>query len=137
MTLKVEVLRQSFDQVKPNATAFAASFYEQLFADNPQLRPLFAGTDMAAQEQKLIQSLVLVIENLRNPTLLVTAVRGLGTRHLGYGVTPEHYPMVGGALLKTFAVYLGEDWQPAVEQAWVDAYGVITDLMIEGEAGPA
>src|SRR5260370_17292815 len=30
-------------------------------------------------------------------------LQSLGERHEGYGLKPEHYPMVGDALLKTFA----------------------------------
>ena len=87
---------------------------------------------MAAQQDKLMKSLVLVIENLRQSDVLTNALRGLGSRHVQYGVMPEHYPLVGGALLKTFESYLETDWTPRVKQAWTDAYGVITSLMLEG-----
>lgn len=48
------------------------------------------------------------------------------TRHVKYGVLPEHYPMVGSTLLKMLEHYLGEGWTPAVHQAWADAYTAIT-----------
>lgn len=44
--------------------------------------------------------------------VLENALKGLGTRHVKYGVLPQHYPMVGGALLKTFEALLGSDWTP-------------------------
>jgi len=132
MSLNVEVLEQSFDCVKPNATQFASSFYQNLLNDYPQLRPLFANTTMEEQEKKLIMSLVLVVENLRNPGYLTTVLKQLGERHVRYGAMREHYPLVGAALLKTFESYLGTDWTPEVKQAWIDAYGVIVDIMLEG-----
>jgi nitric oxide dioxygenase len=49
-----------------------------------------------------------------------------------YGTLPEHYPMVGRTLLKTFESFLKKDWTPEVKQAWVDAYEAITSLMLEG-----
>ena len=58
------------------------------------------------QEKKLMMSLVLVIENLRNLDYLTIILKQLGERHVRYGTMKEHYPMVGAALLKTFESYL-------------------------------
>lgn len=136
MSLNVELLEQSFEQVKPQATQFASSFYNNLLTDYPQLQPLFSNTNMEAQEQKLVMSLVLVVENLRSPHYLKTILQNLGERHVSYGARQEHYAMVGAALLKTFESYLGTDWTPNVKQAWTDAYGAIVDMMLAG-AKPA
>ncbi|MEM8604882.1 MAG: globin family protein, partial [Cyanobacteria bacterium P01_H01_bin.121] len=132
MSLQVELLEQSFEQVKPQADSFVASFYDNLFTDYPAAKPLFQTTDMAAQKQKLLSSLVLVVESLRKPEALTTALKGLGARHVKYGALPEHYPLVGNSLLKTFEQYLQANWTPEVKQAWVDAYGAITTLMLDG-----
>lgn len=109
MSLNVELLEQSFEQVKPQATQFASSFYKNLLTDYPQLQPLFSKTNMEAQEQKLIMSLVLVVQNLRTPDYLKSILQNLGERHVSYGAKQEHYSMVGAALLKTFESYLGTD----------------------------
>lgn len=136
MALDVDLLERSFARVKPRAGEFAEDFYADLFARNPQARDLFVGTDMAEQRKKLMDSLVLVIENLENPEVLTGALKRLGERHTGYGVQPEHYGLVGGSLLATFEKHLGAEWTPPVRQAWVDAYGAITGIMLDG-AGPA
>ena len=130
--LQVELLEDSFEKVKPKADDFVESFYTNLFTDYPDAKPLFANTDMKVQGKKLLSSLVLVIENLRKPEALSSALKGLGARHVQYGALPEHYPLVGSSLLKTFEQYLGTDWTPTVKQAWVDAYGAITAIMLDG-----
>ncbi|ASC71494.1 Bacterial hemoglobin [Halomicronema hongdechloris C2206] len=130
--LQIELLEQSFAKVKPQANEFVASFYDNLFTDYPAAKPLFAHTNMAEQGQKLLMSLVFVIENLRQPGELTAALQGLGARHVKYGALPEHYPLVGNSLLKTFEQYLGADWTPDTKAAWVDAYGLITEVMLEG-----
>ena len=132
MSLQVELLEQSFEKIKPQANEFVVSFYHNLFTDYPAAKPLFAHTDMEKQGQKLLQSLVFVIENLRKPNELTNALEGLGARHVKYGALPEHYPLVGASLLKTFEVALGADWTPTIKQAWVDAYGAITEIMLQG-----
>jgi hemoglobin-like flavoprotein len=132
MSLQIDVLEKSFAQVVPDAEAFAAKFYVNLFTDYPAAKPLFANTEMKAQEQKLLHSLMLVIENLHNPDVLDSTLRGLGSRHVQYGALPAHYPLVGNSLLKTFEQYLGADWTTETKQAWVDAYDAIATIMLEG-----
>lgn len=86
MSLKVELLEQSFALVKPQAEQFAASFYENLFAANPRLKPLFATVDMEKQQQKLLSTLVLVVQSLRKPEVLQGVLKDLGARHIAYGL---------------------------------------------------
>ncbi|MDY6803676.1 MAG: globin family protein [Cyanobacteriota bacterium] len=132
MSLQVELLEQSFGRVKPSAAEFASSFYDNLFTAYPEAKPLFANTDMKKQQQMLVAALVLVVDNLRDPHKLQETLKGLGARHVKYGTLPEHYPLVGNALLTTFEQYLKTDWTAEVKQAWVEAYGAITALMLEG-----
>ena len=132
MSLNVEILEQSFDKVKPRANEFAASFYENLFNAHPEVKPLFTNTDMGNQEKKLLNSLVLVVENLRNPEALSPVLNALGARHISYGAIPQYYEPVGEALLLTFEQYLEEDWTPEVKKAWLDAFTAITSLMLKG-----
>ncbi|MDJ0537047.1 MAG: globin family protein [Xenococcaceae cyanobacterium MO_207.B15] len=132
MSLQVELLEQSFEAIKPSANDFVNSFYNNLFTANPEAKPLFATTNMTEQKKKLLGSLVLVVENLRKPEVLDDTLRGLGARHIKYGALPEHYPLVGNALLTTFEQYLKDKWTPDVKQAWIDAYGTISQMMLDG-----
>jgi hemoglobin-like flavoprotein len=133
MSLNIDLLERSFGLVKGNGAEFSSLFYATLFLDHPAVQPLFANTHLQSQGEKLFASLVLVVNNLRNPEALENALKGLGTRHVKYGVLPQHYPLVGASLLKTFAMSLDPtDWTPDVQQAWADAYGAVTQLMLEG-----
>ncbi len=132
MSLNADVLERTFQMVEPRADNFAKDFYKTLFTDCPEAKPLFASTDMASQQKKLTMSLVYIVANLRHPNHLVKSLKELGAKHLSYGAASVHYPIVGAALLKTLAAYLGQEWTPEVEKAWTDAYGVITNVMLEG-----
>ncbi|MEG4943000.1 pentapeptide repeat-containing protein [Microcoleus sp. F4-D5] len=132
MSFNVEILEQSFEKIKPRADEFAASFYEKLFKTHPELKPLFAKTDMEKQQKKLISALVLVVENLRSPEALGPVLNALGGRHIGYGVIPKYYGPVGDTLLSAFEQSLQQDWTPEVKLAWTDAYRAITALMLKG-----
>ncbi len=134
MSLQVELLETSFAQIRPRLDEFGESFYTNLFTTYPEAKPLFSDTSMAIQHQKLTQSLELAVDNLNNPDVLSEALKDMGARHVNYGTLPEHYPLVGDALLQTFEEYLGSEWTPEVKQAWTDAYGAITQLMLDGAA---
>jgi hemoglobin-like flavoprotein len=132
MSLNVNLLEQSFEVIKRREVEFSTQFYTNLLSDYPNVRPLFANTNLEDQSKKLFASLVLVIDNLQKPEVLSSTLKGLGTRHVKYGVLPQHYPMVGGALLKTFAQILKTDWTPDVETAWKEAYKAVAQIMLDG-----
>lgn len=132
MSLNVELLEQSFEGIKPCAEEFVAGFYENLFAAHPEVKPLFANTEMEKQQKKLLNALVLVVENLRNPEVLGAVLNSLGARHVGYGAIAQYYPAVGTALLLTFEQYLQGDWTSEHKKAWTDAYGAIAAQMLQG-----
>ncbi|MBE9226676.1 flavohemoprotein [Phormidium sp. LEGE 05292] len=134
MSLNVELLEQSFAQIKPHSEEFVASFYENLFTAYPEAKALFTQTNMVEQRKHLLAALVLVVQNLRKPEVLGETLKTLGAKHIKYGTVPEHYPLVGQALLTTFEQYLQQDWTLEVKQAWTDAFEAITDLMLQGAA---
>ena len=132
MALKTDLLETSFALLRDRQTDFTHCFYSTLFTDYPQVKPLFAHTSMDEQPKKLFASLVLVVNNLTQPDVLTHALKGLGTRHLKYGVLPEHYPMVGNTLLKAMAATLGDQWTADIATAWTEAYSAIAEIMLEG-----
>ena len=87
MTLQIELLESSFQAIAPQGGAFVTAFYERLFTSFPQTRAFFASTDMKEQRKKLLGALALVIQNLRKPEVLTSALQGLGQRHVTYGVS--------------------------------------------------
>ncbi len=136
MALQIELLETSFQTIAPCGEAFVTDFYERLFTRFPQTRAFFASTDMKEQRKKLLGALALVIQNLRKPEVLTSALKGLGQRHVKYGVLPEHYPIVGAILLETFADFLGELWTPTYHDAWAEAYEAVCAIMLEGASVP-
>lgn len=87
---------------------------------------------MKRQQASLVAALALVISSLKDSKTdqLASVLQDLGQRHTGYGVKPEHYPLVGDVLLKTFADFLGNKWTTELNDAWSDAYTAIVGLML-------
>jgi hemoglobin-like flavoprotein len=59
-------------------------------------------------------------------------VRALGARHLGYGVTEEHYALFEDALHWALSEALGPEYTPEVEAAWRALYARLANTMRAG-----
>ena len=72
--------------------------------------------------------------NMLGPDLepVTYALKVLGAKHCAYGVIPDHYPIVGQALLSTLEAALGDSWTPKVKQGWTFIYGFVSTTMIAG-----
>jgi hemoglobin-like flavoprotein len=111
-------------------------FYERLFEVAPAVKAMFP-TEMKEQRKKLMATLAVVVNGLGNLDSVLPAASALAKRHISYGAKPEHYPVVGGALLWTLEKGLGEAWTPAVADAWTAAYGTLSGFMISEAYGKA
>ena len=125
------LIKESFGMVAPIADQAAQIFYARLFELDPSLQRLFAATDMEAQRKNLMQTLAVVVKSIDKLDTIVPAVQALGGRHAGYGVTPEMFGTVGQALIDTLAVGLGDAFTPECRNAWVDAFTILSGVMIE------
>jgi hemoglobin-like flavoprotein len=131
---QVKLVQQSFAKVAPIADQAAVMFYDRLFEIAPAVKALFP-SDMAEQRRKLMATLAIVVNGLSNLEQILPAASSLATRHVAYGAKPEHYPVVGSALLWTLEKGLGEAWTSDVADAWTAAYTMLSGFMINQAYG--
>ena len=131
---QVRLVQESFAKLVPIADQAASMFYERLFEIAPQVRAMFP-PDMAEQQRKLMATLTIVVSGLSNLESILPAASSLATRHVAYGARPEHYPVVGAALLWTLEQGLGKDWTADVADAWTAAYTTLSTFMINQAYG--
>jgi hemoglobin-like flavoprotein len=129
-TQQIMLIQQSFERLRPIAQQAGELFYQNLFELAPQVRVMFK-TPVAEQAGKLMYTLAYMVNHLHTPETILDDVRKLAIRHIEYGATPEHYHVVGAALLKTLEQGLGEHWNHALKEAWSMAYTMIAEAMIE------
>jgi hemoglobin-like flavoprotein len=133
---QVKLVQESFAKVVPISEAAAVIFYDRLFEVAPSVKAMFP-SDMTQQRKKLMMMLAAVVNGLGNLQSILPAASALAKRHVNYGAKPEHYPVVGGALLWTLEKGLGEAWTPDVADAWTTAYGTLSGYMISEAYGRA
>ena len=71
----------------------------------------------------------MVVAGVEKGDDLTPTLQTLGARHKTYGVLPEHYPIVGEVLIETFQNRLGSQWTPAFQNAWIQAFTIIAQVM--------
>ena len=133
---KIALVRSSWQQVLPIKDTAAQLFYGQLFELDPSLRGMFKG-DMVEQGRKLMAMINTVVNSLDKLGPILEAIEEMGRRHVAYGVTEAHYDTVGSALIWTLGKGLGEQFTPAVKDAWVEAYGTLASAMKQAAYAPA
>ena len=129
--MNIELLRSTFERVRPVADEAAKNFYGHMFKVYPQVKPLFADTDFTEQRQKLIASVVTLADK---PDELGPVLEQMGRSHQGYGVEPHQYAYVSASMMATLADALGDDWTPEVASTWSNALALVSERMIEAQA---
>jgi nitric oxide dioxygenase len=126
---QIKLVQHSFAKVAPISEQAAVLFYDRLFEIAPSVKAMFPA-DMGEQRRKLMATLAVVVNGLSNIEMILPAASSLATRHVAYGAKPEHYPVVGAALLWTLEKGLGADWTAEVAEAWTAAYTTLSGFMI-------
>jgi nitric oxide dioxygenase len=130
---QIALVQETFKAVLSIKDAAAELFYNRLFEDDPTLEALFP-SDLTEQKQKLMATLATAVGGLGMLDEIVPIVQDLGIRHAAYGVKPEHYDTVAGALLWTLEQGLAGAFTPEVKTAWTEAYMILAETMKEAAA---
>ena len=129
----VQLVQSSFEKVVPIADTAASLFYGRLFELEPKLKYMFSN-DLSNQGKKLMATLTVVVRGLHKPESIIAAVQSLGVKHNDYNVKPEHYNLVGEALIWTLKQGLGDSFTASHKSAWLNAYTLLSSLMIEASS---
>lgn len=127
---QMRTIKESFGLLAPVAATATRIFYEELFRLAPETRALFP-EDMTQQHDKFVQMLSTVVDGLDNVAAITAHVADLGRRHKAYDVKPEHYAIVGSALLAMLRRLLGPNYTRDIAEAWAAAYDMLARVMQE------
>jgi NAD(P)H-flavin reductase/hemoglobin-like flavoprotein len=105
-------------------------FYAEWFADDLSARDLFP-PDLEGQRTAFGQALYWVVNELveQRAEQLVTFLAQLGRDHRKYGVTPQHYASIQGALVTTLRSELRDQWDDRVAEATIHTVDLIAGIM--------
>lgn len=132
---QITLVQSSFDRLGPDLPELATRFYAELFARDPGLRPLFT-TELELQKVRFAEKLTEIVRSIPRLPELLGHTRALGARHVGYGVHVADYRTVGDALLAALAATLGDGFDAETRAAWISAYSLVAETMLQGAAHP-
>mmetsp|Transcript_1027 Transcript_1027/g.3050 ORF Transcript_1027/g.3050 Transcript_1027/m.3050 type:complete len:195 (-) Transcript_1027:104-688(-) len=149
----VELVQTSWQQIVDAGVTYEAAggiLFKHIFAIAPQAKPLFpfipaeAPIDDALFEMpavkkhgaRVVKAVADAVAGLGELDALAPKLTALGARHVNYGVLPEHYDIVGEALVRTLGDALGESFTPDVKGAWVAVWTIVRNAMVSDHYGP-
>ena len=128
---QIDLVQESFAHVLHIADTAGMLFYGRVFELAPEARSLF-GDDIPLQASRTMAAIKTAVDGLRDLESTGPFLVRLGARHVRYGVRPEHFDLVGAALLWTLEQGLGDLFTAEVGDAWTEAFGVIASAMRAG-----
>lgn len=126
----IQLIKSSYRKIQHQEGFLAEAFYRILFRNSPEARGLFP-KEMGEQLEKFTDMLDFLVNNLSTPWVFTGRLRRLAKRHVGYGAEPEHFALVGTALLAALDEMNPVGLNDKEKDAWRRAYGGITQIMIE------
>ena len=130
---QITLVQSSFQRLGPQLPAMATRFYQELFARDPGLRPLFT-IPIPEQEIKFAAQLTEIVRAMPRLDELLVHTRALGARHVAYGARAADYQTLGNALLAALEAVLGDSFDAPTREAWTLAYNLVAETMLEGAA---
>jgi hemoglobin-like flavoprotein len=130
------LLAESLELIAPVAGELVTSFYDQLFAEYPEVRRMFP-VNLEDQKEKLLKAIIALVTHYDRPDQLLPALSAMGRRHEAYGVRIDHYSAVGLTLLSTLRRFAGTAWNAEYEGAWLRAYTFAAGTMMQAGATAA
>lgn len=130
-----QLIKASIPALTEHGRAVTRHFYQILFRDYPQVRPLFNQTHQSdgAQQRALADAILAYARHIEQPEALNGTIDLIVNKHASLNILPEHYPMVGNSLLQALAEVLGDALTPELAESWEAAYWQLANLLIERE----
>merc|ERR1712232_1546959 len=91
------------------------------------------GSPATAHVTKVVTTVATAVSLLTDLPTLVPVLQGLGIKHQSLGVVPEHYDVVGEAIIESLAVALGANFTEPVKNAWLKVYTTVKTVMTEAK----
>ncbi|MBP3915764.1 MULTISPECIES: globin domain-containing protein [unclassified Clostridium] len=131
----IDIIKSTVPVLKEHGLEITTTFYKNMFANNPEVKPLFNMDKQASGEQPkaLAMTILAAAQNIDNLPAILPVVKKIGEVHCDRQITEGHYPIVGSNLLTSIKEVLGDAATDEVIEAWGKAYEVIAKIFINVE----
>lgn len=130
------IVKATVPLLESGGEALTTHFYKMLLKEHPEVRPLFnqAHQSSGDQPRALANGVLMYARHIDQLEQLGDLVAKIINKHVALQILPEHYPLVGGCLLRAISEVLGSEIAtPEVIDAWGRAYQQLADILIGAE----
>jgi nitric oxide dioxygenase len=127
------IVKATVPLLESGGEALTTHFYNLMISEYPEVRPLFNQAHQAsgAQQRALANGVLMYARHIDQLEQLGGLVSQIINKHVALNILPEHYPIVGGCLLRSIRQVLGaEIATDAVIDAWGAAYQQLADILM-------
>lgn len=130
-----ELIKATIPILRSNGEDLTNYFYARMFKHHPELKNIFNMGNQVNGKQKsaLAHAVLAYAENIDDPSVLISVLKGIGTKHRSLNIQPEQYKIVGTQLIASIAEVVGEAATTEILEAWTLAYYQLAQIMIDLE----
>mmetsp|Transcript_19166 Transcript_19166/g.50077 ORF Transcript_19166/g.50077 Transcript_19166/m.50077 type:complete len:151 (-) Transcript_19166:52-504(-) len=140
----VQAVQRTWAVVAQNLEGTGIAFFKELFNTSHPSPPgyeefsikrlqLFQSQAFKRHALNVMNTINVAVMSLNDLDSLVPVLKGLGAKHAKmWGITDRHYDLVAIALLNTLHKALGDQWTPAVKEAWTSVFTTVATSMKSG-----
>ena len=126
------IIKATAPVLKEKGEEITTAMYKVLFSKYPETQELFKNAS-PDQHKKLASAVYAYASNIDKLENLGKGIEQMALVHVKTNVKPEHYPMVGDALLSAIKTVLGDDATDEIMNAWEEAYLFLANVLITRE----
>ena len=131
-----DLIKATVPLLETGGEALTKHFYNRMLSQSDVARPLFNPSHQSSGDQPraLANGVLMYARHIDRLEALGPLVAQIVNKHVSLQILPEHYPIVGGCLLRAIREVLGaEIATDAVINAWAAAYQQLADILIGAE----
>lgn len=117
--MRAELIEESLALAAERSADLTPLVYARLFAEQPQLEPLFCMDDNGQVRGEMLSQVIrAILDFVGERKYAATLIQSEAMNHAGYDVSPEVFGTFFGVVADTLREVLGEDWSPPIDEAW-------------------
>lgn len=134
-TKTIEIVKSTIPLLENAGPDVTDYFYKRMFEHNPELKDIFNLANQASGRQQfaLFSAVASYAKNIDNLGALGDLVERVAHKHTSFHIQPDQYQIVGHHLIETLREVAPDDFTDEVAAAWIEAYGLLSKVLIGRE----
>jgi nitric oxide dioxygenase len=126
----IMLVQTTWNAVSEYSIKIIDGFYKYLFADAPEVKPMFKSAK-AEQEQRMALMINTIVNSADSLEEFKGSIAQLAKKHVHMGVKREYFPIVVKAIINSVEDQYGKGFTSAHKKAWYKILNQVSAIMIE------